>query len=67
MKKLPILLTAMAGILSGCVAYPFPHHDHGHRGHDRDRDGISNHRDRDRDGDGVRNRRDSYPNNPRRY
>ena len=36
-------------------------------GGDRDRDGIPNAVDRDKDGDGVRDRRDSHPNNPRRY
>jgi hypothetical protein len=38
----------------------------GHRGWDRDRDGIPNRFDRDRDNDGVPNWRDRRPNNPYR-
>jgi hypothetical protein len=38
----------------------------GHRGWDRDRDGIPNRFDRDRDNDGVPNSRDRRPNNPYR-
>jgi hypothetical protein len=78
MKKLFILLAAMGGILSGCVAVPYnndsgygnrpPHRtDEGTNRGDRDRDGIPNRRDHDRDGDGVPNRNDSRPNNPYRY
>jgi len=39
----------------------------GWRRGDRDRVGVPNRVHRDRDGDGVRNRRDSRPDNPRRY
>lgn len=76
MKKLFILLAAMGGILSGCVAVPYNDSGYGYRQHhrtddsayrDRDRDGIPNRRDRDRDGDGVPNRYDTRPDNPYRY
>jgi hypothetical protein len=43
------------------------HYNRGHRGRDRDRDGIPNRYDRDRDNDGVPNRFDRRPNNPYRY
>ena len=66
MKKLALVLIAIGG-LSGCVAYPVEGDHHGHRYHDRDRDGVANRVDRDRDGDGIRNRHDRRPNNPRRY
>ncbi|HXE40384.1 MAG TPA: hypothetical protein VN639_18125 [Azonexus sp.] len=57
------LLIALSTILTGCVVYDTPHHDGGYRG---DRDGM--HRgDHDRDHDGVPNRRDSRPDDPRRY
>jgi hypothetical protein len=69
MKKLAVLLIALGGLLSGCVAY-----DDSYRGRDgyrhsgdRDHDGVPNRVDRDRDGDGVTNRQDSRPNDPRRY
>ena len=68
MKKLAVVLTVLAGLLSGCVAYqPAPprHHDYGYR--DRDRDGVPNRYDRDRDNDGVPNAYDRRPNDPRRY
>lgn len=69
MKKLAMLLIAIGGLLSGCVAYEVPNSDRGvYRGdRDRDRDGIPNRADRDRDGDGVRNREDRRPDDPRRY
>ena len=69
MKKLAVVLIAIGGLLSGCVAYEPAHrggHGYGYYG-DRDRDGVRNRADRDRDGDGVRNRNDRRPNNPRRY
>jgi hypothetical protein len=67
MKKLAVVLIAVGGLLSGCVAYdPGYGGGYGYRG-DRDRDGVHNRADRDRDGDGVRNRYDRRPNDPRRY
>ena len=68
MKKLAVVLIAIGGVLSGCVAYEPVHHRGGYeyRG-DRDRDGVRNRADRDRDGDGVRNRNDRRPNDPYRY
>lgn len=63
MKTLAVLLIALSTLLSGCVVYDNPNRDGGYRG---DRDGM--HRgDRDRDHDGVPNRRDSRPDDPRRY
>ena len=63
MKKLAILLIAIGGVLSGCVAYEVPNRDggvyRGDRDHDRDRV--------DRDRDGVPNRQDRGPDDPRRY
>ena len=69
MKKLAIVLIAISGLVSGCVAYVEPHENPGmHQGgRDRDRDGIPNRADRDRDGDGVANRQDRRPDDPRRY
>jgi hypothetical protein len=70
MKKLAVLLLAIAGLLSGCVAYEPGYRGDGreYRGdRDRDRDGIPNRADRDRDGDGVANRQDRRPDDPRRY
>lgn len=71
MKKLALVLLAIGGLLTGCVAYEVPYRDggaqHADRDHDRDRDGVRDRRDRDRDGDGVPNRQDNRPNDPRRY
>jgi hypothetical protein len=67
MKKLAILLIAIGGLLSGCVAYEVPYRDGGVHRADRDRDGVPGRGDRDRDGDGVPNREDRRPNDPRRY
>ena len=69
MKKLAILLIAIGGLLSGCIAYEVPNREGGvyHRDRDRDRDGVPNRVYRDRDGDGVPNRQDRYPDDPRRY
>ena len=80
MKKLAILLIAIGGLLSGCVAYEVPnrgavvhHSDRDRDGvpdrvdRDRDRDGVPNRMDRDRDGDGVPNRQDARPDDPHRY
>src|ERR1043165_8001930 len=46
--------------------YAHSYRGYGHRGWDRDRDGIPNRFDRDRDNDGVPNWRDRRPNNPYR-
>lgn len=62
MKRLVVLLIAVASLLSGCVVYD-PYRDGGHRG---DRDGPPN-RSHDRDRDGVPDRDDRRPNNPNRY
>ena len=67
MKKLAILLIAIGGLLSGCVAYEIPNRDSGVHHGDRDRDGVPDRVDRDRDGDGVPNRQDRRPDDPRRY
>lgn len=65
MNKLAILLIAIGGMLSGCVAYEGPYRDGGvHRG-DRDRGGVPDRVDRDRDG--VPDRQDRRPDDPRRY
>ena len=67
MKRLAILLTALCGLLSGCIAYEVPNRGgvayHG----DRDREGMRDRSDRDRDGDGVPNRKDSRPDDSRRH
>jgi len=57
MKRLAILLIAISGLLSGCVAYEVPSSD----------GGPYYYGSRDRDGDGVSNRNDRRPNDPRRY
>lgn len=69
MKKLAMLMIAVGGLLSACVAYEVPVRDRADHSQlrDRDRDGVPDRRDRDRDGDGVRNRDDMSPNDPRRY
>jgi hypothetical protein len=67
MKKIAILLIAIGGLLSGCLAYEVPVRDGGVHHADRDRDGVPDRADRDRDGDGVANRQDRRPNDPRRY
>jgi hypothetical protein len=67
MKKLAVLLIAIGGLLSGCVAYEVPVGDGRVHQRDRDRDGVPDRADRDRDGDGVRNSQDRRPNDPRRY
>jgi hypothetical protein len=67
MKKLAVVMIAVGGLLSGCVAYPVEQGRAYHGYHDRDRDGVRNRADRDRDGDGVPNRYDNRPNDPRRY
>ncbi len=66
MKKLAVLLIAVATLLTGCVVYDSPYRDGERRG---DRDGPP-HRvdhDRDHDRDGVPDRQDRRPNNPERY
>ncbi|HAL38480.1 MAG TPA: hypothetical protein DCP03_10325 [Polaromonas sp.] len=68
MKKLAILLIAIGGLLSGCVAYEVPNRDGGVYRGDRDRDRDRDRVDRvDRDRDGVPNRQDRSPDDPRRY
>ena len=67
MKKLAILLIAIGGLLSGCVASEGPNRAAVVHHSDRDHDGVPDRMDRDRDGDGVSDRRDSRPNDPRRY
>jgi hypothetical protein len=69
MKTLAVVLIAIGGLLSGCIAYEVPNRDGGvsHRDRDRDHDGVPNRADRDRDGDGVPNRQDRRPNDPRGY
>jgi len=67
MKKFAILLIAIGGLLSGCIAYPVSDREGGEHHQDRDRDGVRDRVDRDRDGDGVPNREDRRPNDPRRY
>jgi hypothetical protein len=75
MKKVAVLLIAVGGLVSGCVAYdPYYQGGPGYRdgpgyraNQDRDRDGIPNRADRDRDGDGVRNSQDRRPDDARRY
>lgn len=67
MKKLAILLIAVGGLLSGCVAYEVQDRDGGVRHIDRHRDGGGDRMDRDRDRDGVPNRQDRRPDDPRRY
>ncbi len=67
MKMLAILLIAIGGLLSGCVAYEVQGRGGGAYYADRDRDGVPDRADRDRDGDGVPNRQDRRPDNPRRY
>jgi hypothetical protein len=63
MKKLAVVLIALASLLSGCVVYDPAYRDGGPRG---DRDGPPN-RSHDRDRDGVPDRHDTRPNNPNRY
>ena len=68
MKTLAVVLIAISGLLSGCVAYEVPSRNAGvYQGGDRDRDGMHHRGDRDRDGDGVRNSQDRRPDDPRRY
>jgi hypothetical protein len=62
-KKLAVVLVALATLLSGCVVYDPAYRDGRHRG---DRDGQPN-RSHDRDRDGVPDRQDTRPNNPNRY
>jgi hypothetical protein len=74
MKKLSLLMMAVACLASACVVYDDPHHgpyrdgrDGGAYRGDRDGDGVPNRADRDRDGDGIPNRQDNRPNQPSRY
>ena len=65
MRKLAVVLLAIGGLLSSCVAW-VPDYDGRHYG-DRDRDGVRDRVNRDRDGDGVPDRQDRRPDDPRRY
>jgi hypothetical protein len=67
MKKLAIVLIALGGLLSGCVAYEDSGRDRGVYRGDRDRDGGHERMERDRDHDGVPDRQDRRPNDPSRY
>lgn len=65
MKKIAVILAALAGLLSGCVVYDDRNRNDGrYRG---DRDSQSHHGDHDRDRDGVQDRQDRRPNDPGRY
>lgn len=64
MKKLAIVLIAIGGLLSGCVAYEVPYREGGVHHADRDRTGGTDRGDRDRDG--VPDRQDRRPDDPRR-
>lgn len=65
MKKLAVILAALAGLLSGCVVYDDRNRNDGrYRG---DRDSQSHRGDHDRDHDGVQDRQDRRPNDPGRY
>jgi hypothetical protein len=67
MNKLAILLIAIGGLLSGCVAYEIPSGEGGVHHADRDRDGGRDRADREHDGDDAPNRQDRRPDEPRRY
>jgi hypothetical protein len=64
MKTIAIVLTAIVGLLSGCVAYEVPGPDRGSRQMEPER---RHHRSPDYDRDGVPDRRDRRPDDPRRY
>lgn len=71
MKKLAVLLIAVASLLTGCVVYDTPYRDGGGQRQNRDNgpnrgdhDGDRNH---ERDRDGVPNQHDQRPNDPSRY
>lgn len=67
MRKIAMLLSALAVLMSACVVVPVPVGGRGAHGGDRDHDGTPNRVDRDRDGDRVPNRQDRRPNDPDRY
>lgn len=71
MKKLAVLLIAVASLLTGCVVYDTPYRDGGGQRQNRDNGpGRGEHdRDRshDRDRDGMPNQHDRRPNDPSRY
>jgi hypothetical protein len=67
MKKLALVLIAIGGLLSGCLAYEVPSRDGGVYRGDRGSDGGADRVDRDRDRDGVPNRQDRRPDDARRY
>jgi hypothetical protein len=67
MKKLAILLIAIGGLLSGCIAYEVQDRDGGAHHADRDRERVPDRADRDRDRDGVPDRQDRRPDDARRY
>jgi len=63
MKKLAVLLAALASLLAGCIVYDDHNRNDGrYRG---DHDNQSHRSDRDRDG--VQDRQDRRPNDPGRY
>ena len=76
MKTLVVLVLVAVGV-SGCMVYPYGHHDRyeggnrsyhqGSRGYDQNRDGTPDRqqRERDRDRDGVPDNRDARPYDPR--
>jgi hypothetical protein len=65
MKKLAVLLAAVAGLLSACVAYDEPGRYGGERRLEREREARPD-RDRERDRDGVTNRQDRRSDDQRR-
>ena len=65
MKKLAVLLIAVASLLTGCVVYDTPYRDGG--GQRQNRDNSPNRGEHDRDRDGVPNQHDQRPNDPSRY
>ena len=67
MKKLAVLLIAIGGLLSACVAWVPDRDGRYYENRDRDRDGVRDRVNRDRDGDGVPDRQDRRPDDPRRY
>jgi hypothetical protein len=65
-----MLLVAIVGLLSGCVAHGVRDRDSGMYYPDRDHDHSSHRGDpenSDRDRDGVPDRQDRRPDDPRRY
>jgi hypothetical protein len=69
MKRTAMLMIAIVGLLSGCIAYEVQDRDRGmhHPDRDRDRETTRGDHDRDRDRDGVPDRQDRRPSDPGRY